>query len=219
MYAVSPLPTDDAVALFVARARAAGAGLEATAAEMKLAEEICERLDGLPLAVELAAARARALTLPRLLERLEQRLPLLIGGPRDLPARQQTLRSTLEWSSDLLDDDARQLFARLAVFPGSFSLDAAEAVCDASLEGLETLIDFSLLGSTGERFAMLATVRRARRRAPRSIPPRSDIRALHARYFAVLAAGMDFKGAGTGSVAGRGRRRLAQLPCRPRLVS
>ncbi|MFN2471131.1 MAG: adenylate/guanylate cyclase domain-containing protein [Gaiellaceae bacterium] len=150
-YQVLPLPEDQAIALF--RARAAVAEPEAAVAE------ICRRLDGLPLAIELAAARTRVLPPARMLERLEQRLPLLTGGVRNAPERQRTLRATIEWSYDLLGDGERRLFARLAIFAGSFALEAAERVCGAQLETLESLVEKSLVRATSEgRFFMLETI-------------------------------------------------------------
>src|SRR5206468_1484707 len=132
--------------------------------------EICYRLDGLPLAVELAAARVRLLPPQAMLARLQNRLKLLTGGARDLPARQQTLRSTIEWSYDLLDEGEKQLFRRLAVFVGGRTLEAIEAVCNAGsdlrvdvLDGVESLLAKSLLRQEevmgGEpRYVMLETI-------------------------------------------------------------
>jgi tetratricopeptide (TPR) repeat protein len=154
-YPVPPLPQEDAVALFTDRARARKPDFEPDAN----VEEICRRLDGLPLALELAAARAKVLSPPQLLQRLEHRLPLLTGGARDLPARQQTLRAAIEWSYDLLDEAERQLFARLAVFSGGCTLEAAEEVSDADLDTLESLVDKSLVREREGRFAMLETIR------------------------------------------------------------
>ena len=153
-YAVSPLGRADAVDLFIERAAAAGAAVEPTAA----VEEICRRLDCLPLALELAAARARTLPPEQLLARLETRLTLLTRGPRDAPERQRTLRAAIEWSYALLTPDEQSAFARLAVFAGGCTLDAAEQVCDASLETLDSLVDKSLLKLDGERFTMLETI-------------------------------------------------------------
>ena len=114
-YRLEPLPAKDAVTLFVERARAVGRELEPDST----VEAICHRLDGLPLAVELAAARTKLLAPERLLERLESALPILTGGARDAPERQRTLRATIEWSYDLLDPSSQELFARLSVFAGT----------------------------------------------------------------------------------------------------
>ena len=131
--------------------------------------EICWRLDGLPLAIELAAARVRMLSPQAMLARLEKRLPLLIGGARDLPERQRTLRETIRWSHDLLTEEEQVLFRRLAVFAGGATLEAAEAVANPAGEfdvfvGLERLVEQNLVrqeaGPTGEpRFTMLETIR------------------------------------------------------------
>ena len=131
--------------------------------------EICRRLDGLPLAIELAAARVKVLPPVALLARLEQRLPLLTGGGRDLPARQQTMRDTIAWSHDLLAPEEQTVFRRLAVFPGGCTIEAAEAVAgtESGLDvfaGMAALVEKSLLrqeeGAEGEpRFRMLETVR------------------------------------------------------------
>jgi predicted ATPase/class 3 adenylate cyclase len=161
--------SSEAVALFVERARAVDPSFAINDASAPLLVEICRRLDGLPLAIELAAARSRLLSPQALLSRLERRLQVLKGGARDLPARQQTLRATLDWSYDLLDPDERTLFARLAAFAGGCSLEAAEAVCGLEddlevLAGLEVLVDKNLLhpreGPDGDRrLVMLETVR------------------------------------------------------------
>lgn len=157
-----------AVELFVARARAVKPDFELTAGNAGAVTEICARLDGLPLAIELAAARTRVLTPPSLVARLGQRLKLLTGGPADRPARQQTLRGAIEWSYDLLDEAERGLFRRLAVFRGGCRLEAVEEVC-ASREGgsevldlLESLIAKSLVSRAdvgdGSRYGMLDTL-------------------------------------------------------------
>jgi predicted ATPase/DNA-binding SARP family transcriptional activator len=142
----------DAVALFVARARAVRPDFTLTPANVAAVATVCARLDGLPLALELAAARVRLLSAQDLQARLQRRLELLTGGPRDLPARQQTLRATLNWSHDLLDPVEQGLLARLAVFAGGCTLAAAEAVCSTDrdrewsvLDGLTGLIANSLL--------------------------------------------------------------------------
>ena len=161
---VATLAFSEAVALFVARSRAVRPDFALTDANAGAVAGICRAVDGLPLALELAAARAKLLDPATMLARLEHRLDLLTAGARDSPARQHTLRATIDWSYELLGPGERTLFARLAVFPGSCSLDAAEAVCGATLDALAALVDHSLLrqpvgGDAGPRFAMLETVR------------------------------------------------------------
>jgi predicted ATPase/class 3 adenylate cyclase len=163
------LVESEAVALFADRARAVKPDFAVTAANAPMLAEICRRLDGLPLAIELAAVRMKLLSPEAMLSRLQQRLPLLTGGARDLPARQQTLQATIDWSYRLLAAREQQLFARLAVFAGGCTLEAAEAVCDLEgdadvLAGLDSLLDQSLLrrsgGHQGEpRVGMLETIR------------------------------------------------------------
>ena len=160
-----------ALDLFVQRATEARPTFGATEESVGAIAEICRRLDGLPLAIELAAARVKLLAPPAMLARLERRLPLLTGGARDLPERQRTLRDTIAWSYDLLEESERRLFRRLAVFVGGCTLEAVEAVCDLDgdlglelLDGISSLIDKSLLrqedGPDGEpRFTMLETIR------------------------------------------------------------
>jgi predicted ATPase len=163
-YPIDTLDEDDAVSLFMDRTHATRPDL---AAELRGARDvvtaICERLDRLPLAIELAAARARVLGPSDMLQRLDQRLPLLTGGPRDAPARQRTLRATIAWSYDLLPKDQRVLFEQLSVFAGGCSFESAEIVCDAGLDGLEALIERSLLRQVRDgsepRYAMLETIR------------------------------------------------------------
>lgn len=156
-----------AVQLFVQRAAASGRDVAASADEMRAAAEICRRVDGLPLAIELAAARLRVLTPAALAARLQQRLPLLTGGAADAPARQQTLRQTIAWSHELLTLEAQRLLRRLAVFVGGWSLDAAEQVhgeAAGCIDALEQLIDHSLVQRVDDvdgdpRYAMLETIR------------------------------------------------------------
>jgi predicted ATPase len=148
-YAVPPLAEPEAVALFCARSQ-----LEPSA---EIAE-LCSRLDSLPLAVELAAARTKVLTPGQILERLSDRLDLLTGG-RDADPRQQTLRATIEWSYDLLTPAEQQLFARLSIFAGGCTPEAAEDVAGADLDALQSLVEKSLLRFSNERYWMLETIR------------------------------------------------------------
>ena len=148
-YEVLPLDGSDAVDLFCLRS-----GLPSN----DTIGELCRRLDDMPLAVELAAARTKALTPEQILERLSQRLDLFKGG-RNADPRQQTLRATIEWSYDLLTADEQLLFARLGVFAGGCTLEAAEQVADAELDTLQSLVEKSLVRHTGERFWMLETIR------------------------------------------------------------
>jgi predicted ATPase/class 3 adenylate cyclase len=161
----------ESVRLFVERARAAAVDFSVSDVNAEAVAEICVRLDGLPLAIELAAPRVRTLTPPALLRRLDQRLSLLTGGAQDVDARQRTLRGTIAWSHDLLLAKEKTLFERLAVFVGGSRLEAAEAVCDFDgafgdglLDALDSLVEKSLLrqrqDSDGEpRFWMLETIR------------------------------------------------------------
>ena len=157
-YPVPELAEDDAVALFTERALAIKPGFRLNG-DGPAVVEICRRLDGLPLAIELAAARAKVLSPPALLERLERRLPVLTGGARDLPERQRTLRDTIAWSYELLDESEQRLFARLAVFAGGFTLPAAEGVVEADLDTLASLVEKSLVRADEGRFSMLETIR------------------------------------------------------------
>ena len=157
---------NEAISLFVERARAIRPDFELTEANARAVAAICLRLDGLPLAIELAAARVVLFPPAALLARLDERLEVLTGGARDRPTRHHTLRATLDWSYDLLGESRRRLFARLAVFAGGWTLEAAETVCNGDLDvldGLASLIDKSLVRLEGTeeepRFAMLDTVR------------------------------------------------------------
>ena len=155
VYPVPVLARDDARALFVSRARAADPKFEPD----EHVDELCSRLDDLPLALELAAARMPLLTTSQLLERLGDRLQLLRGG-RDAEVRQRTLRATIEWSYELLEPEEQRLLASLSVFRGGWTLEAAERVCDADVELLQSLVDKSLVRRwESGRFGMLETVR------------------------------------------------------------
>jgi predicted ATPase/DNA-binding CsgD family transcriptional regulator len=185
-----------ATRLFVERARAVRPGLALDTETVPAIVDICRRLDGLPLAIELAAARVRLLTPAAILPRLERCLVLLTGGPRDLPARQQTLRAAIAWSYDLLDDGERTLFRRLAVFAGGWTLDAAETICAPlsaeAIDGLASLVDESLVfkdaaGSAEPRFGMLATIREFAAEQLVEAAEEADLRRRHAAYFQSLA--------------------------------
>jgi predicted ATPase len=209
-FPVAPLPLDDAaiparspaVRLYLARARAVAPDFELTNANVATVARICRRLDGLPLAIELAAARIKLFKPQALLERLDRRLQLLSGGPRDLPERQQTLRDTVAWSYDLLDETEKTLFRRLAVFAGGFALEAADEVCGPAtpadgdvLEILASLVDNSLLVSVAEtsvaseepRFMMLETIREYAAEHLRSDGEAEEMHRAHALYYVALA--------------------------------
>lgn len=191
------------VVLFVERARSVKPDFEATEHSLPFITEICRTLDGLPLAIELAAARANVLPPDMLLRRLDRRLQLLRGGRRDLPPRQQTMRDTIAWSHDLLDAAEQTLFRRLSVFPGGCTLDAAEAVCQAvghleldTLDGLGSLLDKSLLTVREQegpaearqpRFGMLETVREFAHDQLLSSSEAEAVHREHARYFLSLS--------------------------------
>jgi len=174
-YPVAPLDPHDGAQLFVARARAVDPAFESDEAVPVL----CDRLDNLPLALELAAARVRILSPQQLQERLTERLDLLKAG-RDADPRQQTLRATIEWSHDLLDDEEQQLFARLAVFRGGCTLEASEEVAKADLDTLQSLVDKSLVRHTNERFWMLETIRTFARERLAATDEETDLRRRHA---------------------------------------
>jgi predicted ATPase len=166
-YPVPPLDSADSVRMFAQRAAAVRHGFRVDEANADIVDRICRRLEGVPLAIELAAARTKLLSPAALLERLDRRLDFLVGGPRDLPERQQALRNTIEWSYDLLDDVERRLFVRLGVCVGSFSLAAADALGSGTddrdvLDVLASLVDKSLLRAeptAGEpRFRMLEMI-------------------------------------------------------------
>jgi predicted ATPase/DNA-binding SARP family transcriptional activator len=206
VYPVPPLPTpatdifeelaaNDAVRLFVARARAADPAFELTDESARDVAEICRRLDGLPLAIELAAARTSLLSTDAIASRLEQSLELLTGGARDLPVRQQTLRATLDWSHGLLSGSEQALFARLAVFSGGWTIDAVEAVCaDDSdvLASTGSLLDESLLRRDEDgRLGMLETIREYALERLELSGEADELRRGHAAYFVQVAEAGD----------------------------
>jgi DNA-binding CsgD family transcriptional regulator/tetratricopeptide (TPR) repeat protein len=197
--------TSAAVRLFIARAEAVQPGFALTAENAGAVAEVCRRLDGLPLAIELAAARVKVLPPAALLARLDHRLPLLTGGGPDHPQRQQTMRAAIAWSHDLLGPEEQILFRRLAVFAGGFTLEAAEAVVSGPgepgidpLEGVASLLDKSLLrqeaGPDGEpRFTMLETVREFALEQLAASGEDDETRQRHAAWCVALmeAAGVD----------------------------
>jgi tetratricopeptide (TPR) repeat protein len=180
---VAPLTAPDAVALLRWQARALG--VEPGGDEVL--GEICRRLDGLPLAIELAAARLRALSAHALLARLDRRLDLLVGGRRDAPERQRTLRAAIAWSHELLEPAQQRVFAALGVFAGGSTVEMAEAVCDASLADLESLVEQSLLRRDGDRLFMLETVREFALERLEERGEADDVRLRHALAFLALA--------------------------------
>ena len=176
-YSVSPLSDTDAARLFSDRAQVS---------IDKVVEELCRRLDNLPLAIELASARTNVLSPEQILERLGQRLDLLRGG-RGTVARQNTLRATIEWSYDLLDDAERQLFARSSVFAGGWALEAAEGVTSAEIGTLQSLVDKSLIVHADGRFRLLETVRQFAAERLSELPEAESQRERHADYYLALA--------------------------------
>lgn len=208
-YAVQPLGLPDVVddlqalascestALFIQQARAVQSDFQLTPDNAAAVAQICVRLEGLPLAIELAAARIKLLTPQALLVRLDNRLNALTGSIRDLPPRQQTLRGTIDWSYNLLTDDEKLLFARLSVFRGGRSLEAVETICGPGLpidplDGVESLLHKNLLhqqeGEDGEpRFVMLETLQEYACECLESSSEATEIRRRHAEYFLVLA--------------------------------
>jgi predicted ATPase/class 3 adenylate cyclase len=212
-YAVRPLELPDpdhlppietlrqyeAIRFFTERARAGNAHFSLTNENALAVAEICARLDGLPLAIELAAARIKLLSPQAMRSRLGNPLKFLTGGARDLPERQRTLRGAIAWSHALLDESEQVLFARLSVFSGGCALEAVEAICDPVgdlfvdvLEGLSSLLDKSLLRQEEmveeePRFVMLETIREYARERLKLSGEAEEIRRLHAEYFLALA--------------------------------
>jgi len=182
-YEVPPLPVRDAVALFVERALAVDPAFE----DDRAVRTICERLDGLPLAIELAASRVRTFPAAALAERLEERLLLLAGGAADLPARQRTLRNTIAWSFDLLPPPAQSAFESLSVFRGGWTAAAGDEVSGADTAALEALRQHHLVTFDGKRFGMLDTIREYAAERLEARGDAAEIRRRHGRYFLALA--------------------------------
>jgi non-specific serine/threonine protein kinase len=193
--AVPPLDRDESVRLFVERAQAVNLDFALTGENSAAVAELCRRLDDLPLAIELAAARTRLLDPRAMLSRLERPLPLLTAGARDAPPRQQTLRNTIAWSYDLLEPSEQVLFRRLAVFVGGCTLDAVQSVCAAEetdvLEYVDSLVSRNLARATqttaGARISMLETVREFAREQLASTSELDSLHERHAAFFLSFA--------------------------------
>lgn len=192
----------EAVALFVARAQAVHPDITLTEVTLPAIAEICRRLDGLPLAIELAAARSSLLPPPALLFQLNVRLPVLTGAARDQPARLRTMRTAISWSYDLMTDEQRDLFRRLSIFAGGFTLQSAAAICDQSehaiMTGLDALVDHSLAHVESDltdqpRYAMLETIREFGLDALAATDDADDVHGRHAAYFTALAEQIDLQ--------------------------
>jgi len=198
-FPVSPLEQNSAVQLFVQRATALRPNFVMTGDNSNSIPEICSRLDGLPLAIELAAARTKLLSPKAILERLKSRLQLLTGGALDLPERQQTLRNTIDWSHGLLNEAEQKLFRRFAVCVGGCTLEGAEAICNTGLDlgidlfdGLSSLVDKNLVQRVDQfdseaRFTMLETIREYALERLVSVGEEAATRRAHAAYCLVLA--------------------------------
>ena len=187
-YPLAPLETEPAVELFAARG-----SLDVTRENAPVLEALCRRLDGLPLALELAAARLRILPPEALLERLDRALDVLTSGPRDSPERHQTLRATIEWSHSLLDEMEQRLFRRLAVFAGGFTLRDVEAICvdqgESCLEELDSLVEKALVQTDRQsgRLRMLQTIAEFAAERLAAAGEGVEVAAKHARHYAAVA--------------------------------
>jgi len=218
---IDELEQVDSVRLFVSHARHARSGFALGPQNAPAVAAICTKLDGLPLAIELAAARVRILSPPALLARLEQRLQVLTAGPRDVPSRQQTMRAAIAWSYDLLSPDAQRLFRQLSVFVSGWSLEAVEAVYDRPLDlldGLSVLIDHSLVSQAdaldgSQRYAMLETIREYGLEQLVAAGELDAVRRRHAEYFlrTFEDAGVEWSGPDAASWVARSRVELGNL--------
>ncbi|MEJ7720061.1 MAG: AAA family ATPase [Ilumatobacteraceae bacterium] len=201
VYPLAPLPIGDAIRLFSERATARHISATTDVDRSEVIATICRRLDCLPLAVELAAARSATLGPELLLERLSDRVAALGVGPRDAPARQQTLLDTLRWSTDLLSEAERRTLARLSVFSGGSSVEAAEAVCATDIELLAGLIDSSLVHRTAAggsiRLSMLETIREHAAQLLGTAGDRLEAEARHATYYVAFVEALDLKSPAT----------------------
>jgi predicted ATPase len=183
-YPLRPLAEAPAVELFRRRAQAIEPEFQV---EYGRLTELCDRLERMPLAIELAAARVRMLSMEELLSRLERRLSLLTGGARDAPERQRTLRATIAWSYELLGEHERRLFALLAVFSSGWTLAAAEDVCDAGLDTLQSLVDKNLVRIENGRFRMLETIREYALERLEESGEAEQVQSRHAAHYLALA--------------------------------
>jgi len=218
-----------AVRLFIDRARATGHPVGAQASEVAAVAEICRQLDGLPLAIELAVARLRVLTPGELVQRLGHRLAILKTGARDVPDRQKTLRDAIAWSYGLLNADEQNLFRRLAVFVGGWTLSAAERVAAAAgasadlLDTLSALIDHNLVQRIDDvdgegRFTMLETVREYAAEQFEASQESDDVRAVHAQYFIALVSSVEPRLRGGGRAPWLARMRAEYHNVRAALI-
>jgi predicted ATPase/DNA-binding XRE family transcriptional regulator len=195
-----------AIALFLERAHAVRPELEVNGEAASIVADICRRLEGLPLAIELAAARVRHLPLSALREQLRHQLRVLTGGPRDLPLRQQAMSNTVAWSYQLLEPEEKRLFARLSIFAGGWTLEAAETVCGLpgidTLEGTSSVVDNALVivadTADGPRYGMLDVIREFATERRQEDEDDARLAHRHAEYFATLAQGAEPQLAGVG---------------------
>jgi predicted ATPase len=186
-YPVPPLVEQESVGFFLARARAVRPGFEPDEHVLP----ICRRVDHLPLALELAAARVKALPTREILERLERSLPLLTGGGRDAPERQRTLHGAIAWSYELLSREEPAAFRRLGVFSGGWTLDAAEEVAGVGLDTIQSLVDKSLVRFDGERYALLETIREFTLELLEAAGELEETRRRHFAFYIALAETAD----------------------------
>jgi predicted ATPase len=186
-YPVPPLVEQESVGFFLARARGARPGFEPDEHVLP----ICRRVDHLPLALELAAARVRAMTTAQIRERLERSLPLLTGGARDAPERQRTLRAAIGWSYDLLSPDEQQELRALGVFAGGWTLEAAEAIASADVDALQSLVEKSLVRYGGERYSLLETIREFALEQLEADGGLEEVRRRHFDFYFELAKSVD----------------------------
>jgi predicted ATPase len=191
-YVVPPFVEQEGVGFFLARARAVRQDFQVDDG----VREICRRLDQLPLALELAAARVRALSTEQILERLERSLPLLTGGARDAPDRQRTLRAAIGWSYDLLSPEEQAVFRRLGVFVGGCTLEAAEHVAFAELDTMQSLVEKSLARFDGERYSLLETIREYALEQLEESGDLEETRRRHVEFFFALAQAVNMSAEG-----------------------